>query len=363
LSTSAPKIGLLWRDNASAENERARLQPIFEALSGLHVDAVPVLYSEAVEDAVREELLHLDGVLVWVDPLAFGQTRARLDVLLREAVADGVWVSADPDVILLMGTKEVLFSTRHLGWGTDTDEYGTVGEFYDRFPRRLVTTGPRVLKQYRGNGGQGVWKIELLSSAPDQIGFGSGQALGPATVVRVLEGRRGSLEEDLSLREFMDRCTSYFDGFGRIIDQPFQVRLPEGMIRCYLMQDRVIGFAHQLIRGLMPAPAGSDAASLPQPGPRIMQPPDAPGFERLLRRMEDWVPELCKTLDIDRASLPVLWDADFLLGPKDAAGEDTYVLCEINVSCITPYPEFAAAAIARTTVYRALMARQARERG
>jgi hypothetical protein len=362
MSTSAPRIGLLWRDNATAEHERARLKPIFEALAALHIDAVPVLYSEEAEDALREVVLQLDGVLVWVDPIAYGRSRSRLDALLREAVADGVWVSADPDVVLLMGTKEVLFTTRQLGWGTDTDEYGTAQEFYDRFPARLASSGPWVLKQYRGNGGQGVWKVELLASAENPVGFVSGQDVGPAAV-RVLEARRGSIEEDLPLREFMARCTEYFDGFACLIDQPFQERLPEGMIRCYLMHDGVIGFAHQLIRGLMPAPAGSDAASLPQPGPRIMQPPDAQGFEVLRRRMEeDWVPGLCRLLDIDRDSLPVLWDADFLLGPNTAAGEDTFVLCEINVSCITPYPEFAAGTIARTAVYRALRARQTRER-
>jgi hypothetical protein len=36
--------------------------------------------------------------------------------------------------------------------------------------------------------------------------------------------------------------------------------------------------------------------------------------------------------------LPVLWDADFLYGPKDASGADTYVLCEINVSSVDVFP-------------------------
>ena len=33
-----------------------------------------------------------------------------------------------------------------------------------------------------------------------------------------------------------------------------------------------------------------------------------------------------------KASLPIIWDADFLYGPCDRAGTDTYVLCEINAS-------------------------------
>jgi hypothetical protein len=49
--------------------------------------------------------------------------------------------------------------------------------------------------------------------------------------------------------------------------------------------------------------------------------------------MEDeWTPQMRETLGIDEPSLPVIWDADFLYGPRDASGADTYVLCEINAS-------------------------------
>ena len=47
------------------------------------------------------------------------------------------------------------------------------------------------------------------------------------------------------------------------------------------------------------------------------------------------------------ASLPIIWDADFLYGPRDRAGEDTYVLCEINVSSCFAFPDQAPGAIAR----------------
>ena len=41
--------------------------------------------------------------------------------------------------------------------------------------------------------------------------------------------------------------------------------------------------------------------------------------------------------------LPLLWDCDFLLGEKTASDgdEDRYVLCEINVSSVSPFPESA----------------------
>ncbi len=298
MPASVAKFGLLWRQNPSADGECARLHPIFASLAELGIETVPVLYADEALNGAREQLLHLDGALVWVDPIAYGQDRAQLDALLREVAARGVWVSAHSDMILKMGTKEVLFTTRQLGWGTDTDLYLDVGAFRERLPRRLATSGARVLKQYRGNGGQGVWKVGLRKSSRDAKLGEAASPLGPETPVRILEARRNSLEQDTTLGEFMDRCAAYFSGAGWLLDQPFQARLPEGMIRCYLSQDTVIGFAHQLIRGLMPAPADSDPTTLPQTGPRIMQHPSAPGFEMLRQKMEaEWVPAMCRVLD------------------------------------------------------------------
>jgi hypothetical protein len=59
----------------------------------------------------------------------------------------------------------------------------------------------------------------------------------------------------------------------------------------------------------------------------------------------------------------IIWDADFLYGPRDAAGADTYVLCEINVSSCFALPDEAPAAIARTVKARILQSRRASSRG
>ena len=75
----------------------------------------------------------------------------------------------------------------------------------DTFPARLRSAGPRVLKQNRGNDGQGVWKVELVS----------GRA-GEVAVVRVLEALRGSVPAELPLREFIARWKAYFADDGCI---------------------------------------------------------------------------------------------------------------------------------------------------
>jgi hypothetical protein len=325
------------RRTASPANNR--FYRIFEELAALGIEAAPAVYDEDFAGEVREQLLGTDGVLVWVDPIHQGKTREALDPLLRDVAERGPWVSAHPDVILKMGVKEVLYRTRHLGWGADTHLYGTAAEFRTEFPPRLRSSGPRVVKQNRGNGGQGVWKVELIS--------------GGTGTVQVLHAQRGSVPEELPLREFMTRCAPYFGWGGCVIDQPFQPRLPEGMIRCYVGVDKVVGFGHQLIKALIPPPPEGPGSPAAQPGPRIMHGPDAAPFQGLRAKMEqEWVPQMVEVLGINRGLLPIIWDADFLYGPPTATGHDTYVLCEINVSSCFAIPDEAPAAIARLTLNR-----------
>jgi len=80
---------------------------------------------------------------------------------------------------------------------------------------------------------------------------------------------------------------------------------------------------------------------------------DAAPFQALRAKMEaEWTPQMMDVLGIDAASLPIIWDADFLYGPRTASGEDTYVLCEINVSSVFAIPDQAPAAIAQLAMSR-----------
>ena len=106
---------------------------IFTALAALNIHAEPAVYCEEAANEVRDQLLKMDGVLVWVDPLSDGRARFELDALLREIASRGIWVSTHPDVTLKMGVKEVLYTTRHLGWGADTRLYRTVAAFRAHF--------------------------------------------------------------------------------------------------------------------------------------------------------------------------------------------------------------------------------------
>jgi hypothetical protein len=340
MTTHIGRVAVLWRGDREARStatpQTSRLHRLFEALALRNIHAEPAVYSDDMAEEVRAQLSVLDGVLVWVDPLCDGHNRIKLDAMLREVASKGVWVSSHPDIIMKMGVKEVIYRTRHLGWGTDTHLYRSVESFREGFPRSLQSHGPRVLKRNRGNGGQGVWKVELLSAAAS------------GATVRVLEARRGSVPVDIPLADFLTRCEDYIRDDGCVIDQPFQARLADGMIRCYMSGDRVVGFGHQLIKALIPPPPEGPDSPSAQPGPRIMYCESAPQFQHLRVLMEsEWTARMAQTLDIQTEALPLIWDADFLYGPKTQSGEDTYVLCEINVSSVFPIPDNAPGEVAR----------------
>ena len=342
------KVAILYPGNLearqSAAPEKSRFLKVFQALAALGVQAEPAVYHDDFCDEVRRQLMQVDGVLVWCNPIEGGHDRSRLDALLREVAAAGVFVSTHPDVILKLGTKEVLYRTRDMGWGCDTHLYLSLQALREALPARLAT-GIRVLKQNRGQSGDGVWKIELAGAAS--------VAPTDATLLRVRHAKRGSVEENISLGEFFARCEAYFANGGKMIDQDYQPRLPEGMIRCYLVHDRVEGFGHQAINALYPAPPGAPPEAAPTPSPRLYHPATLAPFQPLKQQLEqEWMPALQRLLDIPREQLPVLWDCDFMLGPKRASGEDSYVLCEINVSSVSPFPDSAVAPIAQATLAR-----------
>ena len=332
--SSRRTVAILSRGDALARRDATaktgRFVDVFDALAAVGIDAHPAIYDESFADAVRDQLLAVDGVLVWVNPIQDGRDRAGLDALLRDVAAQGVWVSAHPDVILKMGTKEVLFRTRAMGWGSDTALYQTAEAMRAGLPARLAT-GPRVIKRNRGNGGQGVWKLERLPNS---------------SMIKVLDATKDAPEE-LTLDDFLRRCVAYFEN-GSVVDQAFQPRLSEGVVRCYMAGDRCAGFGHHKVKALVEPPAARSEA-----GPRLYTSNADPRFQRLRLMMEDeWTPQLTSLLDIARSDLPAIWDADFMLGPIQADGSDSYVLGEINVSSVHPYPKEAPAEIARRVADR-----------
>lgn len=319
-STPLPRIALLYpgdriaRDRA--DRSASRFAMLFDAFAAAGVHAEPAVWHDDFADEVMAQLLGVDAVLVWCNPIEDGRRRDRLDAVLRDVAAQGVRVSAHPDAVQRLGTKDVLFDTRDLPFGSEVYRVDSLSQLEAELPLRL-RAGPRVLKQHRGHSGIGVWRIE-------------GQADGR---LFVRHAQRGSEPLVLDWAQLRATLAPYFtpEAGGHMIDQPWQPRLAEGMVRAYLVGDRVAGFGHQAVNALHPEQA--------QPGPRLYHSADLSAFQSLRQRLDGgWVRLLCEQVGLAEDRIPLLWDCDFMLGEPTAGERERYVLCEINVSSVSPFP-------------------------
>ena len=138
MASRVKRVAAVWRGDPGTETaetgNHGRLAPILSALDAIGLAVTPMLYSDGIAQNLVQRLASFDGVLVWVDPISGDDDRMVLDEVLREVAVRGAWVSAHPDTIMKMGTKEVLYNTRDLGWGGDTRLYATIDELRQRFP-------------------------------------------------------------------------------------------------------------------------------------------------------------------------------------------------------------------------------------
>lgn len=335
-----PRLAILYPGDRAARDRadpaESRFLRVFDAFASAGVAIEPAIYHDDFHDEVLQQLLQVHGVLVWHNPIEHGRDRSQLDTMLRDVAARGVLVSTHPDAILKLGTKDVLLAVSDLPFGTDVHRISNLAQAEAELPGRLEV-GARVLKQHHGHSGIGIWRIE-------QHGVGR-YALRHAP--------RGSVEEIVDLGGVMQRIAPYFENAGHMIDQAWQPRMVEGMTRAYLVQGQVAGFGHQAVVALHP-PDGS--GHMPPPSQRLYSDQNDPRFQDLRRRLEDeWVNQLCSRVGIEPQALPMLWDADFLLGERDGEAEEKYALCEINVSSVSPFPEAAISPLVEATCHALAM--------
>ena len=304
-----PKVGLLWRaewDPPEAHGsiiESCKLREMFRSFAALGVPAQPVVYSDDTTEAVRDQLLTLDGVLVWVNPIEQGLDRTQLDAVLRDVADAGVWVSAHPDVILKMATKQVLVDTKQMSWGTDTRLYRSAEELRADLPSRIGGQAPLVLKQNRGMGGNGVWKVEPGPRATT-LRFVCNTPCGTASRKRC----RWTSSPHAASRTL--------PGTGRWWGA---VRRASGRGGPRL-HDTQSG------RGIRPSvPTRTLATSRrgPDSDGKDVRTPSAAAYRGPAQpHGVELVPEMQELLSLDTHKMPVIWDADFLYGTETTSEDD-----------------------------------------
>ena len=310
---------LIFGETNSTRNalEEEKYKNLAIAFQEKEFEVSSIIYNDEKAKQLSKDLLRFDAVLVWVNPVEQGNNRKTLDVLLIKLSDAGCFVSAHPDVILKIGTKDVLYKTRETEFGGDVKLYHSFEDFKERF---LAAPAIRILKQYRGNGGDGVFKIDATHFTQNKI--------------IVTHAKKDDEERILSPDDFFSAFKIYFDDGGILIDQPWNEHIVNGMVRCYLTGTKVSGFGYQEVNALYPNK---------KPGKRYYFSEDCGLFQDLREIMENkWVPQLQQITGTNNEKMPVIWDADFFINCINTEKTSKkYTLCEINVSCVSPFPESA----------------------
>lgn len=294
--------------------------PMAEGVRALGWEADIIFYTHESRDTIRDHLIeNCDAYVSRINPGNLDDEAAYFD-MLREVEAAGVYGLPGPDQMIATGAKDSLTKLRGTRFALDdTFAYYSLEELKEQFPRSLAL-GERVLKQNRGSTGDGIWRVEAidLPEGADSVALDAR--------VKCTEAVDNHVEEHL-LGDFLDFCNKYIEGpGGMMLDQRFLPRIKEGEVRVLMLNDKPVNVVHK-----KPA-EGADAfsATLFSGAKYTYEPPE--DWPQLLEPFVEELPLINEKLG-GYPSLPLIWTADFILdtGPD---GEDTYVLGELNCSCV-----------------------------
>ena len=306
-----------------ADGHRGDTIPICNALIEKGWSCIPMFYSDAEYDTVYAAIADSQGYIARVNPGAYeGVTQKKLDDMLRELSSKGVKAMAHPDCMIKMGAKDALVKIANLSCGLpDTYAYYDIPSFKEQFPKSLGTGTIRVLKQNRGSQGEGIWVCKLKEGE-------SADSVTGSTMLDLQEAFDNHKEEK-SVDDFMTFCEQYIVGEnGQLVDQRFLPRIVEGELRVNMIYDTPTEIIHK-----KPADGGI-SATLASGAKYITYKPDDPQFASMMAKFKADLPVLMKSMDLENDPLPLVWTADFILGDKDADGNDTFFVGEFNCSCV-----------------------------
>lgn len=299
---------------------RKDTMPMVNALIAKGYEAEVIFFDVEKREEIRQYMLA--NACAYVSRINPGNLVGEVEyfAMLRELCEHGIVGLPHPDAMVGYGAKDALVKLTDSNLvPTDTYAYYTMSDFFYQFPKALLHN-ERVLKQNRGSTGEGIWRIQLAEAVPT-----SATEVPLSTKIKCTEAKDNHVEY-WKLGEFMLFCEQYIIGQnGMLVDMPFLPRIKEGEIRLLMLRNTPVNVVHK-----KPA-EGADAfsATLFSGAQYRYDPPIL--WEKLITDFLAQLPMIQQKLG--GYDIPLLWTADFILDTEDN-GQDTYILGEMNCSCV-----------------------------
>ncbi len=304
------------------DGHRRDTMPMVNAVRAQGWQAEAIFYTDDKRDEILQYIVdNFDAYVPRVNPGTIPSGEQLFFEMLRKASDAGVIGMPHPDAMIGYGAKDALVRLRDTDLvPSNTFAYYTLEELKENFPSSL-SQGERVLKQNRGSTGEGIWRVAIADERPHR----PGDVLPLDTAIKCTEAVDNHVEMR-QLGEFMDFCNQYLAGDeGMMVDMPFMPRIKEGEIRILLVGHNPIFVVHK-----KPAESEDAFSATLFSGARYRYdaPADWPDLIQLFKENVDVI-----TAKLGGWNIPLIWTADFMLD-WDEAGNDKYVLGEINCSCV-----------------------------
>ena len=309
------------------DGHRRDTMPIVEAIREKGWGAEVVYFDPEKAGEIYDEVASkYDAYISRVNPGHIpGGEKGYFNMLTKLTEEAGLIGMSTPAEMMAYGAKDALVKLNDTDLvPDDTAAYYDVDSFHKTFPSSL-SYGERVLKQNRGSTGSGIWRVQLEDKQLAES-IEPGTALPLDTKLKCTEAVDNHTEVR-ELGEFMDFCDQYIVGDnGMLVDMRFMPRIVEGEIRILLVGPHPVFVVHK-----KPAEGGDAfSATLFSGAKYTYQKPEE--WQELVDMFAEARPVIAEKLGGD--NIPLIWTADFMLADDDETGEDTYVLGEINCSCV-----------------------------
>ncbi|EEI62557.1 Cj0069 family protein [Corynebacterium glucuronolyticum] len=307
------------------DGHRKDTMPIVNSIKDKGWDAEVIYFHPDKADEILDRVSsEFDAYISRVNPGNIpGGEKGYFDLLSKLSEAGLVGMST-PAEMMAYGAKDALVKLNDTDLvPSDTAAYYEVEDFHKTFPTTL-SYGERVLKQNRGSTGSGIWRVQLADKNIAET-VEPGTALPLDTKIKCTEAVDNHTEER-ELGDFMDFCDQYIEGDnGMLVDMRFMPRIVEGEIRILLVGPHPVFVVHK-----KPAEGGDNFSATLFSGAKYTY--DKPeNWQELIDMFAEARPVIAEKLGGD--NIPLIWTADFMLADAEDGG-DTYVLGEINCSCV-----------------------------